>query len=191
MWAIEVRTHVVENNQLVGPTTLVGADGVENTVSDKFWQKLLNEEEQKDTADDGQVKVVDLEEKAELEGLATAHEFSAAEDDDVVGDEHGDGLLEGSHWRLARNEAEVAGVVAFEGDESSLKDGPQLKTEGTVERGNAILDPVWLGHVARDAPEGNVCFVERVKRGRRKGRGPGEGATRSWRRSGPVRTARN
>lgn len=143
---------------------------MENAVSDNLGQELLNKQDEEKTADQGQVEVVDLEEEVELEGLATTHELSATEDDDVVADEHGGSLLEGSHWGLSRDEAEVLGLVALDRGEGLLEDGPQLETEGTVKRGHAVADPFggrhcWRDWAARDAFRG--VGLQRQVRGRR------------------------
>lgn len=53
------KTHVVQNHKRLGPTTLPVADGVEDTTTDDSAEELLNEESQEDTADEGQVEVVD------------------------------------------------------------------------------------------------------------------------------------
>lgn len=142
-------TYVVKNNELVGPATLVGADSVEDAVSDELGQKLLDEQKQEKTTDQGQVEVVDLEEEVELEGLATTHELSATKDDDVVANEHGGRLLEGSHRGLSGDKAEVLGLVALDRNEGLLKDGPQLETEGTVKSGHAVADPFGSRHCCR------------------------------------------
>jgi hypothetical protein len=119
---------------------------VEDAVSDNLGQELLDEQNQEKTADQGQVEVVDLEEEAELEGLATTHELSATKDDDVVADEHGGRLLEGSHGGLSRDEAEVLGLVALDRGEGLFEDGPQLETEGTIKSGRAVADPFGSRH---------------------------------------------
>lgn len=48
-------THVVKKNQLVGPATVEVANGVEDAVPDNGGKKLLNEERQKTSTDDGKV----------------------------------------------------------------------------------------------------------------------------------------
>lgn len=122
---------------------------MEDAVSDNLGQKLLNKQNQEKTADQRQVEVVDLEEEVELEGLTTAHELSATKDDDVVDDEHSGSLLEGSHGGLARDEAEVLGLVALDRGEGLFEDGPQLETKGTVKSGHAVADPFGGRHVCR------------------------------------------
>lgn len=135
------KTHVVQNNKLVGPATLVSADGVEDTSSHESGKQLLDEKQQKYATDGGQVKVVDLEEAVELKGLTSTHDLSATQNNDVVGDQHGGSGAEGGHEGLSLNESEVLRLVALDGFEGLFKDGPQLKTERTVESGNAIADP--------------------------------------------------
>lgn len=67
---------------------------------------------------------MNLEEAVELERLAATHELATAKDDDVVGDEHGDGCAEGGHWCFTLLETEVLRLVALEGDEDLFEDGP-------------------------------------------------------------------
>lgn len=100
------------------------ADGVEDTAADNNGEKLLNEESQEDSADGGQVEVVDQEERAQLEGLAVAHKLATAEDDGVVDDNEDAGLLQSGHGRLAGNESEVLGRVAGDGLKGLAEDGP-------------------------------------------------------------------
>lgn len=148
---MELSTHVVKNDELVGPAALVVADGVEDTAADNGGKELLDKEDQKDAADGGQVKVVDLEEQAELEWLATTHELSTAEDDNVVGDQHGGRGAEGRHGRLACDKFEVLGFVALYALKDLFEDGPKLEAKGTVEGRNAIADPAGRRHVATRA----------------------------------------
>jgi hypothetical protein len=117
-------THVVENNQRLSPATIVVADGKEDTLADNSGQKLLNEESQEEAADGGQVEVVDEEERLELEGLAVAHQLSAAKDNEVVDDDEDGRRLQGGHGSLKRHELEVIGRVANDGREQLVKDGP-------------------------------------------------------------------
>ena len=79
-------THIVENNQWLSPTTLVVADGMENTAAGNSRHKLLNEENQENATDGGEVEVVDQEQGLELEGLTAAHDLAASEDDGIVHD---------------------------------------------------------------------------------------------------------
>ncbi len=64
---------------------------MEDAAADNRGNKLLNEEDQEDTADGGQVKVVDEEERLELKGLAVAHEGAATKDDGIVDDDEDGG----------------------------------------------------------------------------------------------------
>lgn len=145
-WSEFCCTYVVKNNELVGPATIVGADSVEDAISDNLGQELLDEQDEEKTADQGEVKVVNLEEEAELERLATTHKLSTTEDDDVVANEHGGRLLEGSHGGLARDKAEVLRLVALDRGKGLFEDGPQLETEGTVKGGHAVADPFGGRH---------------------------------------------
>ena len=102
-----VGTYVVDDDQGLRPASVLIADGVEDALADHRGQQLLNEEGQEDAADDGQVEVVDQEERLELEGLAVAHELAATEDDGVVDDDEDTRLLERRHGRDALVEVKV------------------------------------------------------------------------------------
>lgn len=88
------------------------------------WQQLFDEQGQQGSADGGQVEVVDHEQRIELERAALLHDLTAAEDDDVVGDKHGRGLLEGGHRGDALLELELAGGVSHDDLEGLVEDGP-------------------------------------------------------------------
>lgn len=118
------RTHVVQNHKRLGPTTLPIADGVEDTTTDDSAEELLNEESQEDTADEGQIEVVDQEEALELEGLAVAHQFPTAKDDEVVEDDKDACLLEGGHGSNSGLEPEVIGRVSHDASEDLVEYGP-------------------------------------------------------------------
>lgn len=90
------------------------ADGVEDTVADNGGQELLDEQSQEDGADDGQEEVVDHEQSVQLEGGEVLHDLTATQDDDVVSDQHGPGLLEGGHRGHALDKLELAGRVAHD-----------------------------------------------------------------------------
>lgn len=97
---------------------------MEDAAANDNGEKLLNEESQEDSADGGQVEVVNQEKRAQLEGLAVAHELATAEDDGVVDDDEDAGLLESGHGRLAGDEFEVFGRVADDGLKGLAEDGP-------------------------------------------------------------------
>lgn len=80
-------THIVEDNERLGPAAIDVADGVEDALANESREELLNEQRQEDTTDGGEVEVVDEEERLELEGLAVAHQLPAAKDDGVVNDD--------------------------------------------------------------------------------------------------------
>lgn len=81
---ISDNTYVVEDDKLVGPSTLVRADGVENAIVVDLRDELLQEEKQQSSGDGGKVKVVDHEWAVQLEGWAVAHELAASKDNNVV-----------------------------------------------------------------------------------------------------------
>jgi hypothetical protein len=80
----EETAHIIENNQLVGPATIVAADSMEDTVPDHFWEQLLNEECKEATGDDGKVEVVDHEGTIEDECRPLLHQFSSTKYYNIV-----------------------------------------------------------------------------------------------------------
>lgn len=117
-------TNVVQDNQRLGPATIAVADGKEDTLADHGPQKLLNEESQEDAADGSEVKVVDQEERPQLEWLAVAHELAAPENNGIVDDDEDAGLLDRRHGRNAGLEAKVLGGIADDGLKGLAEDGP-------------------------------------------------------------------
>lgn len=117
-------TYIVEDDQRLSPSTAVVADGVEDTVADNGGQELLNKQSQEDGADGGQEEVVDHEQSVQLEGGEVLHDLTATEDDDVVGDQHSRGLLEGGQGGDALNEVELAGRVSHDLLVGLVEDGP-------------------------------------------------------------------
>ena len=79
-------THVVQGNQWSSPSPGI-TDGEENTVLPDRGCKLLDEKYQKPTRNDGQVEVVDEEKVVEFECGPCSHQFSASEDNGVVGNQ--------------------------------------------------------------------------------------------------------
>ena len=117
-------SYIVQNDQFVSPATTVVADGIEDSIAHDSRDQLLEEEQEQGARDDGQVKVVDLEGAIELKSRATTHDLTAAKDDDAVqdqGDCH-DGMS--GHWCAPGHEAELLGLVAHDGLETSFEDGP-------------------------------------------------------------------
>jgi hypothetical protein len=151
-------THVVKQDELVSPAAIEIADSVEDAVPDQGGEKLLNEESQKTTADDGQVQVVDLERTVQLEGRAAPHELTAAQNDSVVYNERNDRLFVRRHDGAARHEAELLGRVAKHLLPCGREDGPEGDTERTVESREADLEVLECGHDC-------VCVVMRLLRG--------------------------
>lgn len=127
-------TYVVEDNHRLSPATVVVADGVEDTIVVQLRNQLLNEENQKDTANSGKVEVVDEEKRLELEGLTVMHQLATTKDDDVVDDDKDGGRLEGRHGRLERHELEVVGGIANNELKGLVEDGPQMDAKWTVDR---------------------------------------------------------
>jgi hypothetical protein len=140
---------VVEDNELVGPSTGVVANCKEKTLAGNRGDDLLGKEGKKYAADCCEVEVVHLEQEVQLEGLAAAHELSSTEDYNVVCQKRDDADLESGQGGLAGDEAEVLRLVANNGLEDSLEDGPQLEAKWPVERGDAEVDDGRGTHDAR------------------------------------------
>lgn len=117
-------TYIVQDNEGLGPSTLVITNGEEETVSVERRQKLLNEESEKSRADRGQVEVVDHEQCVELKSRAVLHQLATTEDDYVVGHECNRCLLKGRHWRHTFDKLELAGWIAHNSLESLVENRP-------------------------------------------------------------------
>ena len=137
---VSSQTHVVKQDELVGPAAIEIADGVEKTVPDQSGEKLLNEESQKTTADDGQVQVVDLERTVQAEGRAAPHEFTTTQNDDVVCNERHDRLFVRRHDGVAGHELELLGRVAKHLLPRGGEDGPEGDAKWTVESRHTDLE---------------------------------------------------
>lgn len=135
-------TYVVQNDQFVSPATFMVANREEETMTGDCGNHLLGEERQQCAADGGEVEIMDLEQEVELERLPSAHEFAAAEDDDVVCDKKSGAGLESREGSLALGEAEILRLVAYNRLKSLLEDGPELDTKGAVQRRHADLEPI-------------------------------------------------
>lgn len=122
---------VVQEFETLGPGTLV-ADGVEETVSGKDGNEVLDEQDQESAGGDGQQEVVENEQGLELEGLLALHDLATAKDDDKVGDSPHGNLVLGREWGDALLEDE--GVDALAGDELVAlgKVGVELDAEGLI-----------------------------------------------------------
>lgn len=118
------RAYVVQDDQLIGPSTLMGTDGVEDTVVVNLRDELLSKEQQEHARDQGQVEVMDLEWAVQLERWAVAHKLASSEDNSVVCNQHNRSGLQGRHWSGAWLELEVLWVVAHNGREGLVKDRP-------------------------------------------------------------------
>ncbi|GAV30195.1 hypothetical protein PMKS-003704 [Pichia membranifaciens] len=116
---------VVETDQLLGER-LAGADGVEEPVVVPDREHLLDHQEHEDERDCGEEEVVHLEETVELDwtDVELGHDVLAAQDDDVVGDDDGDGVREVGQEGLVRDELELVCAVACDELEGLVEDGP-------------------------------------------------------------------
>lgn len=110
------------------------ANGVENTTTDNGRDELLKEEHKESTRDEGEVEVVDKEERLELEGLAVAHQLATTKDDGIVDDDEDGCRLEGRHGRLERNELEFIDGVADDSGPCLVEDRPQVDAERAIDR---------------------------------------------------------
>jgi hypothetical protein len=105
-------SHIVQNNQRLSPSTVMITNSIKNTVVVKRREQLLDEKNQQDSADGGKQEVMNHEEGVELQSREFLHNFTTAEDDDIVGDQGSDGFFEGRHWGLVSHEAEVICRIA-------------------------------------------------------------------------------
>lgn len=162
------KTHVVKQDELVGPAAIEITDSVEETVPDQGGEKLLNEESQKTTADDGEVQVVDLERTVQAEGRAAPHELTTTQNDDVVCDERNDRLFVCRHEDFSLLELELLGWVAKHLLPCGGENGPEGDAKGTVEsrktdleagEGRHVGGRVWVVVACVVVPE-SECFVE-------------------------------
>lgn len=140
------QTHIVQNDQLIGPATLMVANGVENAIAHDFGDQLLQEQHQQNSANGRQVEVVDLEQAIELQRGIVLHDLATSEYENVVGDEHDGAGLECRQGCLALDEAEVLRLVALDRLEGLLENWPQLNAKRPVESWRTDLDPIWLRH---------------------------------------------
>ena len=126
-------TYIVENDQLVSPATIVAANGVEDTIAHDFWEKLLNEEREKATADDGKVKIMNHEWAIQDERVSLLHELPSTEYYDIVCHQRGHSRRKRRHNSLAALESEILGHIAKDGGVAFGKDGPHFNPERAVE----------------------------------------------------------
>lgn len=160
-------TDVVQDDQGLRPPAFNVTDGVEDAATDDSGDELLNEENQKNAADGGQVEVVDEEERLQLEGLAVAHERAATEDDAVVDDDEDGRRLERGHGRLEGDELEVSHGVTRDGGPCLVEYGPQVDAEGAVDGGQRqLLEEGGRGCRRHDGQtEGPESMCRRAKGG--------------------------
>lgn len=89
------------------------AHAVEHAVPPHGGDKLLSEQGEQHSANDGQIKVVDLEQAIELHRRSTAHDFAAAKDYHVVGYQGHNSREERGHWRRVGYKAEILRLVTL------------------------------------------------------------------------------
>lgn len=145
-------TYIVEDDKGLGPSTAVVADGVEDAVANKSGQELLNKQSQKDGTNGSQDEVVEHEQSVQLEGRQLLHDLTATENNDVVGDQHGRGLLKGGHGGHALDELELAGGVTHNLLVGLVEQRPQVDAKRPVQGGERhFLKEV--GHDERRGPD--------------------------------------
>jgi hypothetical protein len=98
-------------------------------------EKLLSKQHQQRAADGGQAEIMSHEQPIELQRLAVPHEFPPAEYHHEVDDNHGHGLRERRHGRLARHELEFRGRVPRDGGEELVEVVPWREDVGTAGHG--------------------------------------------------------
>ena len=102
-------THVVEHHQFLRPSTLVIANGVEDSILDDSPKQLLNEECQQNAADNGKVEIVDHEKSIQGESFSSPHQLSSTEYDNIVCYQNRRSFFKCGHWRYTRNKLEIGG----------------------------------------------------------------------------------
>lgn len=142
-----VCTHVVENDQLVCPSSFIRADGIEHPTTSQSGHKLLNEERQQGTADCSQVEVVNHEWAIEYKGRSISHQLSTTENYDVVRDQGDQCLLQRGSSSLANFELEVLWRIAKYCLIEITEYRPYSNTEWSVECWQTNLDALEeIGH---------------------------------------------
>lgn len=117
-------TYIVQDNEGLSPTTIVVTDGEKDALPDDSGEELLSEKGQEGGADEGEVEIVDEEERLELEGLTASHQLSSTEDYNVVYKDKDGSLLQGRHGSLSSDELEVVSWVARNELEGLAENGP-------------------------------------------------------------------
>lgn len=117
-------TYVVQDNERLGPASIMIADSEEDALADDGRQDLLNEESQEDGRDRREDKVVDDSQLLKLESVLCAHDLAASQNKDVVEYDKDARLLQGGHGSNASLEAEFAGWVAGEELKDLVEDWP-------------------------------------------------------------------
>lgn len=117
-------TDIVENDELPRPAPIILANGVKDASTNQGGQKLFDEEGKKNARDEGKVEIVNHEGTVEHKGLTILHQFTTAEDDDIVCDEANGRLFQGRHGGGPRYEEKIVGGVANDALESLVEDWP-------------------------------------------------------------------
>ena len=120
-------------------------------MSPESGDQLLNEQDQQDSADGGQEKVVNHEQGVKLERRQLLHDLATTEDDNVVGDKHHCSLLQGGQRGDALGEVELAGGIPHDLLVGLVEEGPQVHTEGSIDGGD------------RDMFEEFGCHCDRIR----------------------------
>ena len=117
-------TYIVQNNQGLGPTTIVVTDSIKDTMVVEGRNKLLKEENKQNSAHSSEDKVVDHEKGVEFESWELLHDFPTTEDDSIVCDQGNGGFFKSRHRRLSIHEAEIVCRISDDGVEGLVEVWP-------------------------------------------------------------------
>lgn len=126
------KTYIVQNNQMIGPSALLGANRVKDAMMIDCRQQLLNKQHQKDATDGCEVEVVDHKQPIQLERRTLAHQLPAAENNHIVCRDGQKTLLHRRHGRNTRLKVEVLGMITLQRREDLVEDRPQVDAEWAI-----------------------------------------------------------
>lgn len=105
-------------------------------MSPESGEKLLNEQDQQNSANGGQKEVVNHEQGVKLECRQLLHDLTATENDNVVSDKHHCSLLQGGQRGDTLGEVELASGIPHDLLVGLVEEGPQVHTKGSIEGRN-------------------------------------------------------
>ena len=103
---------------------MVGADCVEDSIADESWNELLDEQEQQNATDRGQVEVVDLEEGVKRKRCAVSHQLTSSKNYDIIRNQSNSRLFHGRHRCHTWCEDELLRLIAHDRLECVREDWP-------------------------------------------------------------------